>query len=213
MSTQWPAHYSRGEEIANTLTHGVGLLLALVGLPLLVLAARERGDALLVAGASVFGATLVAMYASSTCYHALRPSRAKQVLQMVDHVAIYLLIAGSYTPFALGVLRGTLGWWLLGVIWALAMLGIVFKVAVRTRYPRLSTTLYVGMGWVALAPIRPLALALPPTGFWLLVGGGLAYTAGVFFYVRSRPAYMHAVWHVFVMAGSACHFVAVWRFG
>jgi hemolysin III len=213
MRTTWPAHYSRGEEIANTLTHGVGLLLALVGLPLLVLASRERGDALLVAGSAVFGVTLVLMYASSTLYHAVRPSRTKQVLQMVDHVAIYLLIAGSYTPFALGVLRGTLGWWMLGVIWALAMLGIVFKVAVRTRYPRLSTALYVGMGWVSLVTIRPLAQALPSAGFWLLVGGGVAYTAGVFFYVRTRPQYMHAVWHVFVMAGSACHFVAVWRFG
>lgn len=208
----YPAHYTRGEEIANALTHGVGLVLALVGLPLLVLASLSRGDALLVAGMSTFGATLIAVYASSTLYHAVPPSRAKQVLQVLDHVAIYLLIAGTYTPFTLGVLRGALGWTLFGVIWTLAALGILFKVAFRTRFRRLSTAFYVGMGWVAIVAIRPLALAMPSVGFWLLVGGGLFYTAGVYFYVRPSPRFMHAVWHGFVMAGSACHFVAVWRY-
>jgi len=205
----YPSHYTPGEELANAITHGVGLLLSLVGVPMLVLSSLSRGDALLVAGMSVFGASLVAVYASSTLYHAVRPSRAKQLLQVADHVAIYLLIAGTYTPFSLGVLRGALGWSLLGVIWTLAALGIVFKVAFRTRFRRLSTAFYVGMGWVAIVAIRPLAQAMPGAGFWLLIGGGLFYTAGVFFYVRSSPRYMHAVWHLFVMAGSACHFFSV----
>ncbi len=212
MSHRWPAHYTRGEEIANTITHAIGLALALVGLPALVLASLARGDALTVAGMSVFGAALVAVYASSTLYHAVRPSRTKQVLQVVDHVCIYLLIAGTYTPFALGVLRGAWGWTLLGAIWTLATLGIVFKVAFRARFRRLSTAFYVGMGWTAVVVIRPLALAMEATGFWLVVAGGVCYTAGVLFYVRTRPRYMHAVWHGFVMAGSACHFVAVIKY-
>jgi hemolysin III len=207
--TSFPAHYTRGEELANAITHGIGLLLALVGLPVLVLGSLSRGDALIVAGMSVFGAALVAVYASSTLYHAVPPSRTKQVLQVVDHVAIYLLIAGTYTPFALGVLRGLWGWMLLGAIWTLAALGIVFKVAFRTRFRRLSTAFYVAMGWTAILVIRPLALAMDSAGFWLLVGGGLCYTAGVLFYVRRTPRYMHAVWHGFVMAGSACHFFSV----
>ncbi len=207
--TPFAAHYTPGEELANAITHGIGLLLSLVGVPLLVLHSLSRGDALVVVGMSVFGAALVAVYASSTLYHAVRPSRTKQLLQVADHVAIYLLIAGTYTPFSLGVLRGTLGWSLLGVIWTLAVLGIVFKVAFRTRFERLSTAFYVGMGWVAIVAIKPLAQAMPSAGFWLLVGGGLCYTAGVFFYVRTSPRYMHAVWHLFVMAGSACHFFSV----
>ncbi len=209
MTSAYPSHYTRGEELANAITHGLGLLLALVGLPVLVLSSLSRGDALTVAGMSVFGAALVAVYASSTLYHAVPPSRTKQVLQVVDHVAIYLLIAGTYTPFSLGVLRGLWGWMLLGAIWTLAALGIVFKVAFRTRFRRLSTAFYVAMGWTAILVIRPLALAMDSAGFWLLVGGGLCYTAGVLFYVRSSPRYMHAVWHGFVMAGSACHFFSV----
>lgn len=212
MTEHYPAHYTAGEELANTITHGIGLVLALVGLPVLVLSSLSRGDALLVAGMSVFGAALIAVYASSTLYHAVKPSRTKQVLQVIDHVAIYLLIAGTYTPFALGVLRGALGWTLLGAIWTLAALGIVFKVAMRTRFPRLSTIFYVAMGWLAIVAIKPLSERMESAGFWLLVGGGLLYTIGVAFYVRPRPRYMHAVWHGFVMAGSACHFVAVWRY-
>jgi hemolysin III len=212
MSTSYPAHYTPGEELANAITHGIGLVLALVGLPVLVLSSLSRGDALLVAGMSVFGASLIAVYASSTLYHAVKPSRTKQVLQVIDHVAIYLLIAGTYTPFTLGVLRGALGWSLLGAIWTLAALGIVFKVAVRTRFPRLSTFFYVAMGWLAIVAIKPLAEGMERAGFLLLVGGGLLYSIGVVFYVRPKPRYMHAVWHAFVMAGSACHFVAVWRY-
>ncbi len=203
--------YTPREELANALTHGAGLLASLLGLPVLIVSFLARGDALLVLGVSVFGASLVALYTASTLYHALPSPRAKQILQIVDHVAIYLLIAGTYTPFTLGVLRGAWGWGLLGAIWTLAGLGIVFKVLFRTRHPRLSTAFYVAMGWVVIVAIRPLALALPGAGLWLLVAGGLLYTGGVFFYVR-KTRYTHAIWHCFVLGGSACHFFAVFGY-
>jgi hemolysin III len=207
--TERAGFYTASEELANALTHGVGLLASLVGLPVLVLAYLARGDALLVAGVSIFGASLVALYAASTLYHALPSPRAKRVLQVVDHVAIYLLIAGTYTPFTLGVLRGKWGWSLLGAIWTLAILGILFKLLFGTRYRALSTAFYVAMGWLIILAIRPLALAVPTAGLWLLVAGGLCYTGGVIFYVRERPRFTHAIWHCFVLAGSAFHFFAV----
>jgi hemolysin III len=200
---------SLGEEIANAVTHGIGLVASLVGLPVLVLAAAARGDALLVAGCSVFGATLVALYAASTLYHAVPPSRAKQVLRVIDHSAIYLLIAGTYTPFTLGVLRGHAGWSLFGTVWCLAALGILFKVVLGMRFPRASTFIYVLMGWLAVIVIRPLATGLPRTGLEWLILGGLLYTGGVYFYVNKRVRYSHMVWHLFVLAGSLCHFWAV----
>lgn len=199
---------SLGEEIANAVTHGAGLLASLIALPLLVLAAAGRQDALYVAGCSVFGATLVALYATSTLYHAIPYPRAKQVLRVLDHSAIYLLIAGTYTPFTLGVLRGAWGWSLLGIVWTLAGLGILFKTLVGFRFPRVSTLLYVLMGWMAIVAIRPLAAALPAAGLAWLVAGGLLYTGGVAFYVW-RARYSHTVWHLCVLGGSACHFMAV----
>jgi hemolysin III len=200
------------DEIANTITHGLGLVLSLVGMPVLILAIAARGDALLVVGASVFGATLVALYAASTLYHAIPAPRIKRMLRIADHVAIFLLIAGTYTPFTLGVLRGAWGWTLFGVVWSLAACGIVFKVALGVRYPRASTMFYLAMGWLIVIAIRPLMLALPNAGLWWLVAGGLSYTVGVVFFVLDRHKYMHAVWHLFVMAGSACHFMAVLRY-
>lgn len=204
---------TRAEELANALTHGVGLLASLVALPVLVVTALARGDALLVMGFSVFGATLVALYAASTIYHALPPSRAKQLFRVVDHVAIYLLIAGSYTPFTFGVLRGAWGWTLSGIVWSLAVLGILLKMTVGFRFPRLSTVLYLTMGWVAVVAFKPLAAALPMAGLGWIVAGGLLYTGGVVFYQRDYRMWHHTVWHLFVLAGSACHFVAVWRYG
>jgi hemolysin III len=208
-----PHTLSLGEEIANAVTHGVGLVASLIGLPILVLAAAARGDALLVAGCSVFGATLVALYAASTLYHAVPPSRAKQVLRVIDHAAIYLLIAGTYTPFTLGVLRAHAGWILFGVVWCLAALGILFKVALGMRFPRASTLVYVLMGWLAIIAIRPLAAGLPQTGLAWLIAGGLFYTGGVYFYAKRRLRYGHTVWHLFVLAGSVCHFWAVLGYG
>lgn len=200
---------TQGEELANALTHGTGLAASLAGLPILVLVAARSGGARQIVACSVFAATLVILYAASTLYHALPPSRAKQVLRVVDHSAIYLLIAGSYTPFTLGVLSGAWGWTLFGIVWGLAAAGILYKTLLGLRFPRLSTFWYVGMGWLAVVAIGPLTEALPAGGLAWLVAGGLCYTAGVPFYVRDRLRYRHAIWHLFVLAGSACHYAAV----
>jgi hemolysin III len=201
--------YSLGEEIAHALTHGLGLALSVVGLVVLVVAASLRGDAWHVVGCSIFGATLVLLYAASTLYHGLSGRRAKRVLQRLDHAAIYLLIAGTYTPFALVSLRGSWGWTLLALVWVLAILGITLEAAIPRRTRRLSVALYLTMGWLAVLAVEPLFRAVHPEGFALLLAGGVAYTAGVFFYAWQRLPYHHAVWHVFVMAGSACHFSCV----
>ena len=203
---------TRAEEIANALTHGLGLLGSIVALPVLVVTALAKGDALLVVGYSVFGATMVALYAASTIYHALPPSRAKQLFRVVDHVAIYLLIAGSYTPFTFGVLRGAWGWTLSGIVWSLAIVGILLKTTVGFRFPRASTVLYLSMGWLAVVAAKPLAAAVPGAGLAWIIAGGLLYTGGVVFYARDYRPWHHTVWHLFVLGGSACHFVAVWRY-
>ena len=200
---------SLGEEIANSVSHGVGCLAALAATPFLVLAAARRGGSLAIVGASVFAGTTVALYLASTLYHALPRNRAKRVFRIIDHSAIFLLIAGTYTPFTLGVLRGALGWTLFGVVWCLAGLGVTLKAVGGIRYPRLSTVLYAGMGWLALIAIRPLWVHVPVAGWLWLIAGGLAYTTGIAFYAAERVRYGHFVWHVFVLMGTACHFFAV----
>ncbi|RPH62014.1 MAG: hemolysin III family protein [Acidobacteria bacterium] len=200
---------SLGEEIANCVSHGVGLVAALVGTPFLVVAAARRGGADAIVGASVFAGTVVVLYLASTLYHALPKNKAKRVFQVIDHSAIFLLIAGTYTPFTLGVLRGAWGWTLFSVVWGLAVFGVTLKSMGGIRYPRLSTMLYVGMGWLALIAIRPLWLQVPVAGWLWLIAGGLAYTAGIAFYAAERLRYGHFVWHMFVLVGTACHFVAV----
>ncbi|MBP6443464.1 MAG: hemolysin III family protein [Gemmatimonadales bacterium] len=200
---------TRREEVANALTHGTGLALSLVGLPILVLVAARHGDVRQVVACSIFATTLVLLYAASTAYHAVSGDRAKRALRVVDHVAIYLLIAGTYTPFVFGLLRGVLSWTLLGVVWGLAIFGILYKTLLGFRFPRLSTALYIGMGWLAVVAVPPLARAMPPAGLAWLIAGGLCYTGGVIFYVRGHRPYRHAVWHLFVLAGSACHYAAV----
>jgi hemolysin III len=200
---------TRREELANALTHGVGLGLSLLGLPVLVLVASRHGDVRQLVAASIFATTLILLYAASTGYHAVTSERAKRNLRRADHVAIYLLIAGTYTPFTLGVLRGVWGWTLFGLVWGFAALGIVQKLLLGFRFPRLSTALYVGMGWLAVLAIGPLTRALPTPGLAWLLAGGFCYTVGVYFYVRSHRPYQHAVWHLFVLAGSACHYAAV----
>jgi len=200
---------SLGEEIANSLIHGVGVFAALVAAPFLVLAAGRRGGLAAIVGASVFAGTVVILYMASTLYHALPRTKAKRVFRVIDHSAIFLLIAGTYTPFTLGVLRGAWGWTLFGVVWGLAVLGIVLKSVGGIQYPRLSTTLYVGMGWSALIAIRPLWLHVPVAGWLWLIAGGLAYTTGIAFYAAERMRYGHFVWHVFVLMGTTCHFCAV----
>ena len=196
------------EELANALTHGVGFLASLVGFPILVLAAMERGERLMVIGASVFGSSLIALYAASTLYHAIPHPTLKQRLRVLDHAAIYCLIAGTYTPFTLGVLRGTWGWTLFGVVWTLAALGVLFKVRFGPRWQRASTAMYIAMGWVIIVALKPLMQALPTAGLLLLAGGGLLYTGGCVFYL-ARKSWSHPVWHLFVMGGSACHYFAV----
>jgi hemolysin III len=203
---------SQGEEIANSVSHGVGLLAALAGAPVLIVAAVSRGRAADIAGASVFAATIVLVYFSSTLYHALPGNRAKRVFRALDHGAIYLLIAGTYTPFTLGVLRGAWGWTLFGLVWGLALGGVVLTVAGGVRHPVLSTGLYLAMGWLVLIAVKPLWDRVPMWGLLWLLAGGVAYTVGVAFYGAHRLRYGHFVWHVFVIAGTACHFVAVLRY-
>jgi hemolysin III len=197
------------EEIANSVTHGIGLVASLVGLPVLVVAAAGRADAMHVVGCSVFAASLITLYAASTIYHALPPSRAKQTFRVLDHSAIFLLIAGTYTPFTLGVLRGAWGWTLFGVVWSLAALGIAFKTLLGIRYPRASTLTYILMGWLIVVAMRPMSLRVPAAGVAWLVAGGLLYTGGVAFFAWERQRHSHAAWHLAVLGGSVCHFLAV----
>jgi hemolysin III len=202
---------SLGEEIANSVSHGLGLTAALAALPVLVIAAQQRGAAAIV-GASVFGTTMVLLYLASTLFHALPVCRAKRAFQILDHAAIYLLIAGTYTPFTLGVLRGDWGWALFGLVWGLAVAGIVFKALGGVRYTTLSTWLYLAMGWVVLIATKAVWTLVAAWGLFWLIAGGVAYTAGAVFFMAERVRYFHFVWHLFVVAGTACHFIAVLRY-
>jgi hemolysin III len=200
---------TRGEEIANALSHGIGCLLAIAALPVLARAAALRGRTAEVAGASIFAGTMILLYFVSTLYHAMPVGRAKRWLNRVDHASIYLFIAGSYMPFLLGVLRGAWGWSLFAVIWAAAALGIAAKLFDRLKHPLWSTALYVAMGWVALIAAAPLFERMSPAGITWLVAGGISYTAGaVVYFFDSNMRYAHFVWHLFVMGGSSCHFCA-----
>ncbi len=201
--------YSLGEEVAHAVTHGLGLLLSLAGLAILVAASSLRGNIWHLVGCSIFGTTLVLLYAASTLYHAISGSRAKRVFQRFDHAAIFLLIAGTYTPFILISLRGGWGWTLLALVWTLAILGIVLQVTVPSWARRFSVLLYLAMGWLGVVAVEPLAHSVHPDGLALLILGGVTYTLGVIFYAWRRLPYNHAVWHIFVMAGSACHFSCV----
>ena len=203
---------SRGEEIANSVSHGVALLASMTAAPVLVLSAVHRGDVGRIAGASVFAVAMVLLYLASTLYHALPGNRAKRVFQVLDHAAIFLMIAGTYTPFTLGVLRGAWGWTLFGLVWGLALAGIVVTAAGGVRYPKLTTSLYLAMGWLILIAVKPLWLRMPLEGLFWLLAGGIAYTVGVVFYAAKRVRYCHFVWHLFVVAGTVCHFIAVLRF-
>lgn len=198
------------EEIANSVTHGVGLLLSLVALPTLVIVATSGGDPWRIVAASVYGGSLVLLYTTSTLYHALPGARVKALLRRCDHAAIYLLIAGTYTPFLLGPLRGAWGWSLFGVIWTLALIGVGFKAAYGIRLSHLSTVLYVAMGWLVVVAAVPLVRSLPGPGLGWLATGGVLYTGGVAFYaVDRRVRFAHTMWHLFVLAGSVAHFCAV----
>ena len=208
-----PRAQTWGEEIANTLSHGLGLLLAVAAMPLLVHGAASRGHTADIVGAALFAGTMIVLYLVSTLYHAMPAGRAKTWLNRLDHASIYLFIAGSYMPFLLGVLHGAWGWSLFGVVWAAAALGIVAKLLDRLKHPLWSTGLYVAMGWVALVAAAPLVERMSAAGLVWLVAGGLSYTAGALvFLFDSRWRYAHFVWHLFVMGGSTCHFfAALWH--
>jgi hemolysin III len=200
---------TRREELANVVTHGVGAVASVAAAAGLIVYASIRGDAWQIVGVSVFATTLFALYTASTLYHAARDPVRKRRLEVVDHSAIFLLIAGTYTPFMIDALRGGWGWSLFGVIWGLAVVGIGLKVVFAGRFRLVSTLVYIGMGWLVLVAVVPLLRQLEPLTLAWLLAGGVAYTAGTPFYHNSRLAYSHAVWHLFVIAGSVCHGVAV----
>jgi len=204
-----PPHYSIGEEVANSVTHGVGWLLSVGGLAVLVTFAAITGGALRVTSCAVFGATLVLLYAASTLYHALPGSRVKRVFRILDHSAIFLLIAGTYTPLSLVAIGGAWGWSLFATVWSLAAIGILLNTLAHGRWRWLSIALYVTMGWLVVIALKPLLQAVEPRDLVLVICGGLAYTAGLAFYGWRRLPYGHAVWHLFVVAGSVLHYLAV----
>ena len=201
-----------GEEIANSLCHGLGLLAALAAFPILILGASRHGGLSEIVGASVFATTMVLLYFTSTLFHALPASRAKRVFQILDHSAIYLLIAGTYTPFTLGVLRGTWGWTLFGIVWGMAVAGTLLKAIGGIRHNTASTWIYVAMGWLIVIVPPQVWSMVPEEGLFWLMAGGIAYTAGAVFFLAERIKYFHFVWHLFVLAGTTCHFIAVLRF-
>jgi hemolysin III len=197
------------EELANTITHGIGLVFSIIGFVVLLVLALMRGGPWQTAGCAIYGLTLVSLYAASTLYHGIPSPRLKRALLIFDHCAIYLLIAGTYTPFLLVNLRGPWGWSLFGVMWGLALAGILFKLWFVGHFPILSTSLYVAMGWLGVVAVKPILAHVPATGLLWLVIGGLMYSIGVVFYALKKLPYNHVVWHVFVMAGSTCHYFAI----
>ncbi len=198
-----------GEEVANSLSHGIGLVLAIVATPILIIAASRYGTVWNIVGVAVFAASMIALYFSSTLYHALRHEKAKRFFRLLDHGAIFLLIAGTYTPFTLGVMRGPWGWTLFGLIWGLAVVGLTIKAVFGTRYSWLSVVLYLTMGWLVVIAAPEVIQKVPLSGLAWIIAGGIAYTSGVAFYAAHRVRYAHFAWHLFVIAGTVCHFFAV----
>jgi hemolysin III len=201
-----PTH---GEEIANSISHGIGLVLAIVATPILIIASTRNGTVWNVVGVSVFAASMVLLYLASTLYHALTHGTAKRIFRMLDHSAIFLLIAGTYTPFTLGVLRGPWGWTLFGLVWTLAAVGLTMKIVFGARYSWLSVILYLVMGWLVVIAAPEVMHRVPLSGLAWILAGGIAYTGGVGFYAAHRVRYAHFAWHIFVIVGTACHFFAV----
>jgi len=201
---------STGEELANSISHGIGLVGAIIGTPVLLLAAFHHGSTPFLIGTIVFTITMLLLYLGSTLYHAWPQTTAKFFLQTLDHSAIFLLIAGTYTPFALGPLRGSGGLIMLGIVWALALFGVIIKATRGTqRHRKLAMTLYLGTGWLGVVLIRPLALTIPLSAVLWLIAGGIAYTVGTLFFANERLRYAHFIWHLFVLTGTGCHFAAV----
>jgi hemolysin III len=201
---------SAREELANSISHGIGFVAALIGTPILLVAAFQHGGTGFFLGTIVFTSTMVLLYLGSTLYHAWPPTRGKSVLQVFDHSAIFLLIAGTYTPIVLGPLHGPWGFAILTAIWALAIFGVILKTARGTsRHRTLSLCLYLGMGWLGIVALRPVLHLVPQLTLAWLVTGGIAYTLGVVFFVNEHRSYNHFIWHLFVLSGTSCHFAAV----
>lgn len=201
--------FTTGEEVANSIIHGFGMLFSLAALVLMIIFSALEGTAWHVVSTSIFGVTLLLLYTSSTLYHALTNRKAKNLFEIFDHSSIYLLIAGTYTPFTLVTLRGPLGWTIFGIVWGMAVLGILFKIFFVKRFVFLSTLIYIIMGWMIIIGINPLMQNIDPKGIFWLVTGGILYTLGTVFYIWRKFRYHHAVWHLFVLAGSFCHFWCV----
>ncbi|ART79324.1 PAQR family membrane homeostasis protein TrhA [Oceanisphaera avium] len=205
---------TRGEERANTLSHGLGLVVALIGGPLLIMQAKLVGDTAFIIGASIFALSIIFMYLSSAIYHGLAVGQAKLTFRVIEHCAIFLLIAGTYTPILLGVLNGAWGWSLLILVWSIALLGIGLKLFAQHLPLALSTTLYLLMGWVIIIAIVPLIAVMPSAGIYWLLAGGISYTLGVvFFILDDRLPYAHFIWHLWVLAGTCCHYLAIYWYG
>ncbi|GAB4147387.1 MAG: hemolysin III family protein [Candidatus Promineifilaceae bacterium] len=205
-------YYSRREEFLNSVTHGIGVLLSLVGLAVLVIMAAAHGDGWRTLSFAIYGASLLLLYVASTLYHSVAHLPAKRILRILDHAAIYVLIAGTYTPFLLVTMRGPLGWTLFAVVWGMAIAGIVYKALAIHRYENLSTVLYVVMGWLGVLGFRQMAVGIGSDGIAWLLAGGLTYTLGVLFFAFPKVPYNHAIWHLFVLGGSACHYLVMLRY-
>ncbi len=206
------AGYSVKEEIAHSVSHGIGLLLSVLGLVTMLLYSSRYGDIWHIVSSSIYGATLIMLYGSSTLYHAITIPDLKKMLQKLDHAAIFLLIAGTYTPFTLVNLRGGWGWTLFGLVWSIAVAGMIMELIIKQRYRRVSLGLYLGLGWLVMIAIEPMIASVAPAGLLLLLAGGLFYSLGVIFYVWKTLLFHHAIWHLFVLAGSACHYFAVFLY-
>lgn len=201
--------YSKAEEIFNAVTHGVGVVFAVAALTLMIVFASLYGNAWHIVSVTIYGTTLVMLYVASTLYHSFTNEKVKKVFKILDHSAIFLLIAGTYTPFMLVTIRGVMGLLLLSVVWTFAIVGIILKIFFVGRFNVLSTLFYIFMGWLVVVALKPLIAAMPAPGVRLLVAGGLLYTLGSFFYIRKNKAFNHGIWHLFVLGGSVCHFLAV----
>ncbi|OAA91847.1 PAQR family membrane homeostasis protein TrhA [Clostridium ljungdahlii] len=201
--------YTRGEEIANAVTHGVGTLLSIAALVLLIVFSSRMGDKWYIVSYTIYGVSMLILYLESTLYHSITNLKAKKVFRIFDHASIYLLIAGTYTPFTLTILRSSIGWMIFAIVWIMAICGIVMKIFWIGKHEVVSTLIYIAMGWIIIFAMKRLLLLLPPAGIVLLVAGGIIYTVGAFLYMLDKIPYNHAIWHLFVIGGSACHFFCV----
>lgn len=212
MQTREINTYTRKEEVYNSLTHGLGLLASCFGLGLLLVKAESVMSDTAFYASMVFGISMILCYGSSTLYHSFTNPRIKYAMNIIDHAAIYLLIAGTYTPFALFIVPGSAGTYLLIAIWTLAFLGILYKLFFMKYWPKFSLVFYLSMGWLVLFVIKPVINNLATPGLWLMVAGGVSYTVGVYFFVKDKIPYNHAIWHLFVLGGTLCHFLCIWLY-